>query len=165
MPSKRRGLSSSRFLETAVLCVPTLQGRGDRQKLIAWKGVKNELLSNIGRRGNIAILEPLNTDVFVRFLSLAETIQIGHEDLQAGLRSHAGIAVHELFLIVSKIEIEPCVIRNIDHDEIDGLHGEPSKVDGAITKLQKIAPLLGGYNIFSTSVNFFKIGVDDSYAG
>ena len=99
-------------------------------------------------------------------LFVTELVQIGHEDLQAGLRSHAGIAVHKLLLIVSKVEIEPRVIREINHNEIDVMHGELSEVDGAITELKKIAPLLDPcHSTLSISVNFFEIRVDNAYAG
>ena len=121
------------------------------------------LRSDIRRRGNVAVLKPLHTDVLV-CLIVRELVQIGHEDLQTGLRSHAGIAVHKLFLIMSKIEIEPRVIRKINHDEIDMMHRELSEVQGSVPKLQKIAPLLVFFSLLGIPVTFLEIRVDDTHA-
>jgi hypothetical protein len=66
------------------------------------RGQSGLLRSDIGRNGKIAILKPLHADLRACFV-VPELIQIGHENLQTGLRSHASIAVHKLFLIVSEV--------------------------------------------------------------
>src|SRR6266568_8791118 len=112
----------------------------------------DSVIFNESMRG-IAIFKPLHADALVCFV-VAKLVQIGHEDLQTCLRSHASIAVHKLFLVVSKVEIEPRIIRHINHDEIYLTHGELSEVEGAVTKPQKIAPLLNMFHsIFSIPVN------------
>jgi hypothetical protein len=53
--------------------------------------------SDIWRRRNVTMFQPLHTDILLSF-RFWNTIQIGHEDEKASLRRHTGIAVHELFL-------------------------------------------------------------------
>jgi hypothetical protein len=44
------------------------------------------------------VLEPLHADGLV-FVVVGDLVQAGHKNLHAGLRSHAGIAVHKLQVI------------------------------------------------------------------
>jgi hypothetical protein len=68
--------------------------------------------SDVWRWREIPVFQPLHTDVLSSFV-FRQSIQIGHEDLQASLGSHAGVAVHQLLLIVVEVQIKPCVIREI----------------------------------------------------
>jgi hypothetical protein len=95
----------------------------------------------IGRSRKIAVLKPLHSDVQIG-LARRKFVQIRHENLQTRLGSHTRVAIHQLFLIMSQVKIKPGVIGNINHDEIDVMHGELSEFDVSTPELQKIAPLL-----------------------
>ena len=106
------------------------------------------------------MLQPLHVYVLAD-LYLRQSVQIGHEDLQAGLRSHAGVTVHQLVLIVIEIEIEPGVIRQVHHDQVHVMHGEFSKIDGAVVEPQKISPFFHtGHRVFGISKDFFDVRTD-----
>ena len=68
------------------------------------------LRGDIGRRREVAIFEPFQTDALLSLISFTEFVEIRHENLQPGLRRHPRVAVHQLFLIVIQIEIEPGII-------------------------------------------------------
>ena len=118
----------------------------------------------VRRRRDIAILHPLDADSLNGFFRL-ELVQIRHEDLHTSLGRHTGISVDQLVLVMKQIEVEPRIIRNIDHDEIDVMHSEPPEVEGAATEPQKIPPLLYMDHSLSISVDFFEIRIDDADAG
>src|SRR6476646_7646355 len=76
------------------------------------------MFGNVGRDRSVAVLQPLHADVLVGGI-MRNIVEVGHEDLEPGLRREASIAIHELPLVVCQIEIEPGVVGSIDHDEID----------------------------------------------
>ena len=56
--------------------------------------------SDIGRRWQVAILQPFKADALSSFPLLTHVVEIGHEYLQPGLRRHSRISIYQLVLIV-----------------------------------------------------------------
>src|SRR5882672_444300 len=82
------------------------------------EGVLRSARGDVGRRRHVAVLQPLHADAVI-FLVGGNLIQAGHENLQAGLRGHSGIAVYELVLIVGEIQVKPGVVGAVHHHQID----------------------------------------------
>lgn len=102
----------------------------------------------------------------VEFLLLVQLVDVGHEDLEAGLRGHSAVAVGELTLIVDEVEVEPGVVGGVDEGEVGGVHGESAEAEGATLEAQEVVPLGElGLIVGGVAVDQDEVGAGDRDIG
>jgi hypothetical protein len=98
-----------------------------------------------GRR-DTPVLELLNALILLSGLG-PDIPPVRDEHLEARIGGHAGITAGKLFAVIDQVQIEPGIAGDVDHHNVDWMHGEIAEIECATLQTEEIAPQFHTFDV------------------